>query len=867
MRHASLLSLPVIHRRYRARLFWIGLLLSPLLLFALAAPLLASVQSRLPVAIFLTFHTVAELLAVVVAFLIFAAGLSAWRRGASVGALVLACAFSGVGILDLSHTLSFEGLPFLGPYNSPEVSIGFWLAARVLAALGILVAVLVAYSPSDHAAAKWSLPLVLLYVLIVHWLVLVKADWLPATYAPDTGLTMFKIAVEVMVMATNVITALLVLRLMRRPGNTAYLPFLFAALMVMTLSGVWFTLYQDVTDIYMVIGHVYKAIAYLLLYRAVFVESVDMPYQRLLRSERRLRRLVARQRLAAVAFDTQVAIMVTDANQRILRVNPTFTEITGYGPAEVLGKTPRILSSGLQSPGFYRELWATLDCHGRWEGEIWNRRKNGEAYPEHLVISAVRNTQGDVEYYVANFGDLTHVKQAEERIHALAYFDPLTQLPNRRMLNDHIRKAQSEAANRGGYWALLLVDLDNFKSLNDTRGHTAGDQLLQRAAERLRGCTRDSDLVARTGGDEFALLLNGLSSDARTAARAAQDVASKLETTLSAPYFIEAQSHTVSASIGIALFSADRESPDDLLGRAEIAMYRAKEEGGAAWRFFDPDMQSVAIERSRLEADMRQALERGQFMLYYQPKVDTQARIVGCEALIRWQHPQRGLVSPAAFVPVAESSGLIIDIGYWVIEQACDQLLEWARSPTRAHWSVAVNISERQLSRKQFPVDVKQILLAKGLRGNLEGRLVFEITESMLLEDIDASVAAIRALSALGIEFAMDDFGTGYSSLSYLKMLPLHQVKVDQSFVRDMLDDHGDAAIVEMVIALARTLKLKVVAEGVESTAQHDALVALGCDYLQGYLYGKPVPEEALPDMDNGDGRRQQLSVSHQAGY
>jgi diguanylate cyclase (GGDEF)-like protein/PAS domain S-box-containing protein len=956
---ARLFSISNAYRDSLRRL--LTLAVAPLLIVLLLAISLPGIVDPLLVLAegYLVFHILAESVAILAALLIFVVGWHAAKRGAALSVLVLACAFMGVGMLDFLHTLTYDGMPVILGLDDPQQSIYLWLAARLLAAAGLLAALLLKWERKSRETERWAvLGGVLLLVMLVSYAVFSGSINLPDVYDPATGLTALKTALEATVLALHlIVAALLFLRLsdVQPYHGVAML----GANLIMAMASVWFIMYSNLTDGYVVAGHAYKVLAYLFLFRAIFSEAIEWPYIQVQESERKLQatldavpdlmfgisadgsyhyahssdprlpqqeldkllgtniwdflgepaakvfldglREAARQgysrgrqfcvtlpggkawyelsvsrkadqpgeqsefvalcrdisdrkqvetqlRLAAAAFETQVAIMVTDANQTILKVNEAFSRITGYSSEEVIGKTPKVLSSGMQDAGFYRAMYAQLEAEDQWEGEMWNRRKNGEVYPEHLNISIVRDTDGNIEYYVANFGDLTLAKQAEERIHTLAYYDSLTNLPNRRMLLDHITRAQNKAERAGGntFWALLFIDLDNFKTLNDSQGHSLGDLMLRRAAERIKACTRSKDIVARPGGDEFAILLNGLSHDLTQAAKAAQEVADKVLEQVSKPYFLNGFTYITTASVGVTVFNGEQFSNDELLGQSELAMYRAKERGGNNFSFFVPEMHQAAIERSHLETDLRSALDKNQLVLFFQPKVDGNADIQGFEVLLRWRHPQRGIVSPADFIPIAEATGLIVPIGEWVLKETCRLLREWLTDQEHSHWRLAVNISERQLSHERFVESVRSILEEHDFDYELTRKLEFEITESMLMKNIEQTVAVIRELNTMGIKFAMDDFGTGYSSLNYLKMLPLDCVKVDQSFVRDMRDDQSDAAIVEMVIALAKSMQLVVVAEGVETYEQHRLLVGLGCDQMQGYYYGKPAPLEQI---------------------
>ena len=554
-------------------------------------------------------------------------------------------------------------------------------------------------------------------------------------------------------------------------------------------------------------------------------------------SERK--RLETDLRIAATAFESQESLLITDANGVILRVNKAFTKCTGYTADEVVGQTPRLFKSGRHGADFYRDMWENIHRTGGWQGEIWDRRKNGEVYPKWLTISAVRGNDGVVTHYVGSHIDITERKAAEEQIRQLAFHDPLTRLPNRQLLLDRLQHSLNSNARSGRNGALLFIDLDNFKNLNDTLGHAMGDSLLQQAAERLNSCKREGDTVARLGGDEFVVMLENLSGQPLEAAEQAESVGEKILAALSRPYQLGTHVFRSSGSIGAAVFGGGTQEAEELLKQADIAMYQAKKADRNTLRFFDQKMQDAINIRAALEAELHRALEIGQFQLHYQIQVDSARLPVGAEALIRWNHPARGLVSPADFIQLAEETGLILPIGKWVLETACEQLKAWAGNERTRSLVLAVNISARQFHQDDFVEQVRAAVQRHAINPNL---LKLELTESLLLEDIEDTVATMNALKAIGVRLSLDDFGTGYSSLQYLKRLPLNQIKIDQSFVRDIATDANDAAIVQTIIAMAETLGLEVIAEGVETEAQHDFLDLRGCHAFQGYLFGKPVP-------------------------
>ncbi len=552
-------------------------------------------------------------------------------------------------------------------------------------------------------------------------------------------------------------------------------------------------------------------------------------------------------RIAATAFEAQEGIIITGADDLILQTNKAFTTITGYSAEEVVGRSPRMLSSGRQDAAYYKSMWDSIKRTGTWQGEIWNRRKNGEAYPAWLSITAVIGDDGVATHYVGTSTDIAPRKMAEDKIEQLAYYDQLTQLPNRRLMRDRLDQALTACARHGRHGALLLIDLDNFKSLNDTLGHAVGDSLLIEVAARLGSCVREGDTVARLGGDEFVVIIGDLEGGELAAVKA-ERVAEKIQEKLAESYVLDITAdgemngecmHNCTSSIGIALFRDQSLSIDELMKRADTAMYQAKDAGRNTLRFFDPEMQAAVQARAAMERDLRRAIAEEQFVVYYQPQVDAASRVTGAEALVRWDHPERGLIEPAEFIPLAEETGLILPLGRWVMEKVCRQLAVWAQSPRTEHLTLAVNVSARQFNMPNFVGDVTTLVDRSGIRAD---RLKLELTESSLLENAGDIIVKMTALKARSVGFSMDDFGTGYSSLSYLKQLPLDQLKIDQSFVRDILTHPNDAAIAKTIVALAQCLGLSVIAEGVETEAQWDFLVNNGCPTCQGYYFCRPVP-------------------------
>ena len=485
-------------------------------------------------------------------------------------------------------------------------------------------------------------------------------------------------------------------------------------------------------------------------------------------------------------------------------------------------------------------MWQSLLTNGTWKGELWDRRKSGKIYPKQLSITAVRDAGGNTIQYVAAFHDISARKRAEEEMHSLAFYDALTGLPNRRLLHERLDLALSVSARSKKFGALLYLDMDKFKTLNDTQGHEAGDALLVEVATRMKFCVREVDTLARFGGDEFVVLIEEIGAEEADATQHTALISEKIRAVLATSYIINNREFHTSPSIGVCLFQGNRTPGDELLKRADIAMYQAKDSGRNQVRFFDPQLQLSVDSRAALESAMREAITGQQFRLYYQIQVDRDHRPIGAEALIRWESPTHGMVSPIEFIPLAEETTLILDIGNWVLDTACQQIAAWSNNPLTSDLVIAVNISARQFRQSDF---VQLVDAAITKHQILPSRLKLELTESVALDNLEGVIAKMTALREnLGVTISLDDFGTGYSSLSYLKRLPLDQIKIDQSFVRDITTDSNDAVMVQTIIEMAHNFGLHVIAEGVETEAHMDFLKQRGCMAYQGYLFSKPVP-------------------------
>lgn len=557
---------------------------------------------------------------------------------------------------------------------------------------------------------------------------------------------------------------------------------------------------------------------------------------------KRLAKQMDRLKLAASVFEhASEGIVITKPDQTIIEVNDSFVRLTGYTKEEAIGKTPSILKSGLHKQEFYDDMFASIEKNGSWQGEIWNRNKRGELYAELMNICAVKNEKGELQNYIGVFSDITSMKEYQEQLAHLANFDPLTELANRRFLHERLEHAIHIAKRQDSKLGVFFIDLDNFKYVNDTLGHEAGDHLLIGIAERLKAVVREADTLARSGGDEFVLLAENVENEDDIAA-----LAQKLNESLSASFNISGNRIFSSASIGVSIFPTDGEDVDTLMKKADMAMYQSKDLGKGRFSFFSSELESKLKNKLSVEGELRRAVAKDEFTLYYQPQIDSRTnKIIGLEALIRWNHPQRGLLSPAEFIPIAEESGLIVSIGEWVMASAFTTLKRWLDDGLDPG-CVAINISDKQFKEKMFVDKVKHFIELYDVNPS---KIELELTEGIIMDEPEEAIRKLHELREFGVKISIDDFGTGYSSLSYLKRFPINQFKIDRSFIIDIVHSHQDREITTAIVAMGRALSIEIVAEGVENIEQLEFLKELGCYFIQGYYYSKPLSNADIEAM------------------
>lgn len=779
---------------------------------------------------YLTLHTMLETVSIVIAMMVFAVGWNFHNNWAQGNVVVLACLFFAIGALDFSHMMAYGGMPDFGSINGPDKHLNFWVLARLLAASALLIVTLRPWARGISTNHKYAiLASLVLAVGLFNWIVIEYQDSMPDLFIEGQGLTPLKKGLEYLCIVINLITMLLLWTKMRS-AQLFNAPLLFAAAGVMAMSEFYFTLYTTMTGAYNVLGHIYKVISYLIIYRAVVVESIERPYLQLAHARKNLELAVEASTTGMIMVDERGVITLTNTRADAM-FGYTSGALIGSSIQLLIPKDHRVKHEQLVE-NYMRQPIERPIGEGR---ELCGRHKLGHDFRVEISLTPI--SSDEERYVIASVIDITTRVENERSINQLINFDPLTGLPNRNLLNDRVSQAIKGAARGQMHVAILFLDLDHFKNVNDTLGHTVGDALLIDVGKRLKASVRENDTVARMGGDEFVLVLS--SADASAAAA----VSEKLLETLSQPYKIGIYSLTATPSIGIAMYPEDGTDFGELYKHADTAMYQAKQDGRNGYRFFTPEMQAHTARMLTLEGAMRQALELKQFYLHYQPQLSSDGkRVVGVEALLRWQHPEFGLISPAEFIPLAENNGQIIPIGTWILRTAVQQLRAWLDDGLPP-MVMAVNLSAVQFRHQNLPTLVTETLTEANLAPEY---LELELTESVTMSNPQSAIAIMDDLHSRGVRMSIDDFGTGYSSLSYLKKFKVYKLKIDQSFVRDIATDADDRAIVSAIVQMAHSVGFVTIAEGVETPAQQQFLVEQGCDEVQGYLFSKPLcPEKA----------------------
>jgi diguanylate cyclase (GGDEF)-like protein/PAS domain S-box-containing protein len=800
-------------------------------------------------------HCLSETFAIAISFMVFGVAWNAYSPERPSNILILACGFLAVGLLDFAHMLSFPGMPDFVTPADVEKGINFWLAARFAAASAILTVALRPWQSWSNPASRHRVLLLCLgFAALALWLGLFHQALLPRTFIQGKGLTAFKIGAEFLIILLLLVSAVRFYLKARHPQSYDAVS-LFAASVTNILSELCFTLYSDATDIFNLLGHAYKIVAYVFIYRAIFVSSVRYPFLRLEQANQE--RDASQKMLQSVLDNVPVRIFWKDLKLRYLGANDLFLADAGVKQvAELIGKNDFDLYAADHAQSFRADDQRVIDSSTpklNFEEPI----KTADGAERWLLTSKVplRGLGGEIAGVLGSYTDISLIKSQQEQMRLseqqlafLAYHDALTQLPNRLLVQDRFHQAMTAAGRSGNKVALLFLDLDNFKTVNDSLGHSAGDLLIKAVAERLGECLRDSDTVSRQGGDEFLVVLPALPDR-----EAIMPVLLKIMGRLQEPFYSSGHEISTSISVGVAMYPDDGDDFDTLMKKSDMALYRAKDAGRNAYSFFDEDMNEAALENLSMRSGLRRAIERKEFVLHYQPQIDlASGAVIGAEALLRWNRPGRGMVAPGRFIPVAEESGVIVSIGKWVLHEACCQAVAW-RKAGLPELVMAVNLSAMQFKPGDLEQTVISVLQESGLDPAL---LELELTESILIKDTESVLATVKRLKLLGVKLSIDDFGTGYSSLSYLKRFAVDKLKIDQSFIRDLATDPEDAAIVRAIVQMARSLSLRTIAEGVEYQQALDDLRIFRCDEAQGYLFARPLPaaefERYLSDNRNG---------------
>ena len=823
---------------------WLLSLLTAVFIFVWLAPFSHPFEKLTD---YLPLHTTMETLSVVLAVLIFAVGWHAYVPSRALNVVVIACAFLAVALLDLGHFMSYSGMSSFITPASPDKSIYFWLAARFVAATALLASIVIGWRPVSTLRTCYIIASIFIgYTALSYWLILFNSSVLPATFIEGSGLTPVKIVAEYVIVLIHITSAVLLFLFMgNRVNDNEYTRNLFIALSIMVLSELCFTLYANVTDTFNLLGHLYKILAYFFLYQAIFVVNVKVPFEKL----RQAQNLASiEMELAHITLNSiGDAIITTDYDGSIILMNPVAESLTGWTQHEAAGMPLEsvldIINQVTRKP-LQKLAYSAIRDNCTIVDEVNNHsvlvsRENRE-YSIEFSASPMRNNEGYTLGCVVVFHNITEKFQLMEQISWQAGHDTLTHLPNRTLLSDRIGQAIAHAQRQEHLLLVCFMDLDGFKAVNDLHGHDLGDKLLIEVSGRLINIVRSDDTVSRLGGDEFVLLLSEISNMDEV-----DTLLTRILEEMARPYLIGQQSLKISASIGATIYPFDSNDTDTLLRHADQAMYQAKQSGRNRFHLFDASMDIQAHEHHLQLIRLQQALANDELLLFFQPKVNLKTnKVIGMEALLRWQHPERGLLGPRDFLHLAEDSNLIVEIGNWVLGEALRHISAWHAAGHE--WIVSVNIAARQLQSLDFISNIQTILMQHpGAPARL---LELEILESTALEDLEHVRSIIQTCQAMGMSISLDDFGSGYSSLAYLRLLPVNTLKIDQSFVRDMLDDEEDCALVDGILQMARVFKREVIAEGMETAAHGALLLKLGCNMAQGNGIAHPMPADEVPD-------------------